>query len=85
MLKRTILVVLLLLAACGKQGRLLPREGRAPPPKPAQATVAPTVDQMLKLPPQAQPIRVDDPLSKSEERPDDRFNLPPPGQDQSRR
>lgn len=85
MLNRPVVIGLLLLAGCGKQGELVPREGRAPPPKPAQATVAPTVDEMLKLPPQAQPIRVDDPLSKSEERPDDRFNLPPPGQNQSHR
>ncbi len=79
------LALLVVLAACGKQGHLEPREGRAPPQKPAQASVAPTVDQMLKLLPQAQPIRVDDPLSKSEERPDDRFSLPPPGQQRNQR
>ncbi len=73
------LALLILLAACGKQGQLKPREGHAPPPKPAAARVAPTPQQMLKLGPQAQPFRVDDPLNKSEERPDDRFDLPPPG------
>ena len=69
---------LLLIAGCGKRGLLKPREGHAPPPVPAAVRAAPTPEQMLVLPPQSQPIRVDDPLSKSQERPDDRFDLPPP-------
>ena len=39
--------------------------------------LAPTPAQMLVVPVQAAPQRVDDPVKKSEERPDDRFNLPP--------
>jgi hypothetical protein len=78
-MRRLALATLLLLAACGKEGLLAPAAGNNPPPKPAQAAVAPTPEQMLKLPPQSQPIRVDDPATKSEERPADRFNLPPPG------
>jgi hypothetical protein len=33
---------------------------------------------MLRLPPEAIPRRIDDPQSSSQDRPDDRFNLPPP-------
>lgn len=76
---RTILLATLALSACGKEGQLKPAAGHNPPPKPAQNATAPTVRQMLKVPPQAQPQRIDDPATKSDERPDDRFNLPPPG------
>ncbi len=78
-MRRVVLAALLILAACGKVGQLEPTEGHAPPPKPARTATAPTPAKMLVLPPQSQPIRVDDPLSKSQERPDDRFDLPPPG------
>ena len=76
---RRVLILALLLAACGKVGHLAPTAGHALPPKPAEATAAPTPEKMLVLPPQSQPIRVDDPLSKSEERTPDKFDLPPPG------
>jgi hypothetical protein len=78
-MRRLALVALLALAGCGKEGLLAPAAGQAPPPKPQQAATAPTPEEMLKLPPQSQPKRVDDPATKSEERPADRFNLPPPG------
>ncbi|GGI67936.1 hypothetical protein GCM10007973_01340 [Polymorphobacter multimanifer] len=73
-----LLVALLALAACGKQGALRPVPPATPPQKPADAIRALTPDEMLKLPPQAIPGRVDDPLLQSQDRPDDRFNLPPP-------
>ncbi|MGI4877295.1 MAG: hypothetical protein ACRYG4_07395 [Janthinobacterium lividum] len=72
------LALALVLAACGKQGELVR-------PVPAGATPAapnplnPLPSARLKLAPQAEPARIDDPLRKSEERRDDRFNLPPPG------
>ena len=71
------LAALLLLAACGKQGDLTPVPPRSAPMLPAQTTAARTAADMLVLPPQAAPQRVDDPVANSQPRPADRFNLPP--------
>jgi hypothetical protein len=81
MKSRTILAALALLslAACGKRDALRPAEGQALPPKPATAAAPPSVDQLLTPPVETRPGRSDDVLRRSEERPDDRFNLPPPG------
>lgn len=78
---RTLLAAALLLglAACGKRDALHPAEGHALPPKPATAFAQPTVDQLLTPPVETRPVRQDDVLRRSEERPDDRFDLPPPG------
>ena len=78
---RTILaaVALLALAACGKRDALRPAPGHSLPPKPASAAAQPTVDELLTPPVETRPGRNDDVLRRSEERPDDRFNLPPPG------
>jgi hypothetical protein len=67
------------LSGCGSREALRPETGKSMPPKPAMAATAPTVDQLLAPPPAARPDRSDELLKKSEERPDDRFNLPPPG------
>jgi hypothetical protein len=74
---RPVLAVLLVLAACGKQGELTPVPPRTLPPAPAAASAAPTPEEMLRLSPQAVPRRVDNQNERSIERPDDRFNLPP--------
>jgi hypothetical protein len=74
------LLALLGLAACGKQGALAPVPPRPAPVAAADASRTLTPEDMLARPPQAAPARVDDPVEKSQERPDDRFNLPPPGQ-----
>jgi hypothetical protein len=80
MTRRLALIIgLLLVAGCGKQDNLKPRTGTSLPVKPATALVQPTADDLLKPPPQAKPNRVDDPLTKSIERQDDKFHLPPPG------
>jgi len=78
---RTLLAagLLLALAACGKRDALRPEQGHSLPPKPASAATAPTVDQLLSPPVETRPDRSDDVLRRSEERPDDRFDLPPPG------
>jgi len=78
---RTIVAAaaLLALAACGKRDALRPAEGHSMPPKPATAAAQPTVDELLTPPVETRPGRSDDVLRRSEERPDDRFNLPPPG------
>ena len=65
---------LALLAACGKQGELMPK----PPPGETPRPVAgPSPSERLIVPTQAQPDRADDPLRKSEARRDDPFALPP--------
>lgn len=71
--------VLVALSGCGSRDALRPEAGKSMPPKPAMAATAPTVDELLNPPPVARPDRSDELLKKSEERPDDRFNLPPPG------
>jgi hypothetical protein len=68
---------LLLLAGCGKQGELTPVPPRTMPALPAETTTPRTAEQMLVLPPQSAPTRVDDPVANSQARPADRFDLPP--------
>jgi PBP1b-binding outer membrane lipoprotein LpoB len=67
----------LLLAGCGSREDLRPAAGQSPPPQPAQAAQPQTTADLLDLPTIARPERVDEPLSRSEEREDDRFDLPP--------
>ncbi len=68
----------LLLAGCGSREPLEPPPGAALPPAPAMAARAPTTEEMLTPPPIARPERAGEPLRRSEEREDDRFDLPPP-------
>jgi predicted small lipoprotein YifL len=76
--KRIIIAAALLaLAACGSREPLQPRPGQAMPVAPAMAPRAPTTAEMLDPPPIARPERVGEPLRRSEEREDDRFDLPP--------
>lgn len=74
----TLAGVLLAVAACGKQETLAPPPGRALPVQPALAPTRPTVDDLLTPEIQARPVRSDELLKQSEERRDDRFDLPPP-------
>ena len=73
-----LVALLLLLAACGKQGALEPRAGRPAPVRSETQTRAATPQEMLKLDPQAVPTRVDDNQGPLPERGNDPFNLPPP-------
>lgn len=68
---------LALLGGCGKRGDLHPAEGHSLPPKPAMAASQPTAAELLTPPTTARPPRSDELLLQSEERPDDRFNMPP--------
>jgi hypothetical protein len=70
---------LLALAACGSRQNLRVAEGQQMPVKPAMASKAPTAVELLDPPPIARPERVNELIRQSEEREDDRFDLPPPG------
>ena len=78
MRRLSLVATALLLAACGSREPLSVPPGETPPPKPADVP-APTTEQMLTPPTQAIPNRVNDVLRQSEDRPDDRFDLPPTG------
>ncbi|MBV7255537.1 hypothetical protein KCG44_01920 [Pacificimonas sp. WHA3] len=68
----------LALAACGSAGPLKWPEGGPPPPKTGTETAA-TPTEMLDPPPQAAPVRVDDPVRSGKPRSEDPFDLPPGG------
>jgi len=66
------------LGACGRKDALKPLPGHAPPPAAATATAPSTPDQLLRLPSDAAPTRVDDLINRPERpRGDDPFDLPP--------
>ena len=73
-----ILAGALLLAGCGLREPLRPVDGQAMPVAPALAPRALTSDELLAVSSEMRPLRVDEPLTRSEERPPDRFDLPPP-------
>jgi ABC-type glycerol-3-phosphate transport system substrate-binding protein len=72
-------VVLAALAGCGGEQELKLAPGAKPPVKPLMAAKAPTTEEMLTPPPIAEPQRVTEIIKKSEERKEDRYDLPPPG------
>ena len=66
------------LGACGRQADLKPAPGHSLPIKPAMARTTPTVKELLTPPTWARPDRVDELVKKSQPRPEDPFDLPPP-------
>jgi len=76
-MKRFALLLALTLAACGLREPLRPAPGQAMPPAPALASRPMTTDELLEPPPIARPGRVDELLRRSEERENDRYDLPP--------
>jgi hypothetical protein len=66
------------LAGCGRQVDLRPASGQALPVKPLMAKTTPTPAQLLAIPTYAKPDRVDELMKRSEPRPQDPFDLPPP-------
>ncbi len=67
-----------LIAGCGRQVDLQPAPGQSHPVKPLMAKTTPTPAQLLAIPTYAKPNRVDELVKKSEPRPQDPFDLPPP-------
>ena len=66
------------LAACGRQADLKPAPGQPMPVKPLMFRTTPTVQELLTPPTYARPGRVDELVKKSQPRPQDPFDLPPP-------
>ena len=79
MIKRLALTFLALaIASCGGRSDLQPQAGKSLPQKPALAARALTAEELLDLPPQADPRRVDELSKRGDKREPDRFDLPPP-------
>jgi len=76
-MKRFAVLLALALAGCGLREPLRPAPGEQMPPAPAMAARPMTTDELLAPPPVGRPGRVDELLRRSEEREDDRFDLPP--------
>lgn len=77
---RTALVlsaVALALCGCAQRTALEPAAGASLPPAPYGAKSTPDADALLTPPPQAVPARNVELRSRSEEREDDPFDLPP--------
>ena len=78
-MRRVAVVILALgLAACGNRVDLKPAAGNSLPPAPLGRADRPTAEELLNLPPQAAPKRTVELRTRSEEREDDPFDLPPP-------
>ena len=78
-MRRLALVMLALtVASCGSVSDLEPQAGKSLPQKPALASRTPTAKELLELPTQAVPRRVDELNRRGEVREVDRFDLPPP-------
>ena len=66
------------LGGCGREAELTPPPGKPMPVKPLMARATPTVEELLTVPAYARPGRVDELVKKSQPRPQDPFDLPPP-------
>ena len=77
-MKRLVVVVAALaLASCGNVADLEPQTGKSLPQKPALASRPLDAEELLNLPPQAAPKRVDELNKRGDVRTVDRFDLPP--------
>ena len=64
--------------SCANVADLQPQAGKTLPQKPALASRPLTAAELLELPPQADPDRVDELNKRGEPREGDPFDLPPP-------
>ena len=74
-----IVVPLVLLAACAQKKDLKPVASAPLPPAPYGSDHRPSAEELLKPDPQAAPQRSVELRTRSEERQDDPFDLPPEG------
>ena len=81
-MSRTIaaLVLAAALTACGSRADLKPAAGHALPVAPLGRADRPPAEELLVRTPQAAPKRSAELRTRSEERADDPFDLPPPDQ-----
>jgi hypothetical protein len=79
--RRLVIIVplVLLAAACAQKKDLKPVAGEALPPAPYGSDHQPSAAELLKPGTQAQPQRSVELRTRSEERSDDPFDLPPEG------
>jgi hypothetical protein len=78
MRKVAVLVLMLTLAACGQRAALALKPGQQLPPAPYGRVDKPGPAELLETPTQAIPERSVELRTKSEQREDDPFDLPPP-------
>ena len=79
-LTRAIAITLTLslaVSACGSRVTLKPQQGASLPIKPEEASAQLTVDEMITPSPQARPKRSDELITRSQERREDKFDIPP--------
>jgi hypothetical protein len=79
MMKRTfvLLGLTLFLSACGARVALTPQQGKALPVKAETSASQATPEQLMTPDQQVRPKRSDELLRRSEERREDKFDLPP--------
>ena len=73
-----VILAISLLCSCGRVASLRPAQGEPLPVKPLMAQTTPTAEDLLTPPTYANPERVDELIKRSQRRPVDRFDLPPP-------
>ncbi|MEO7541979.1 MAG: hypothetical protein ABIS66_08520 [Sphingomicrobium sp.] len=73
-----VLMIVTSLTGCGQMAPLQPAPGHSLPVKPLLASATPTAEQLLTLPTNARPERIDELIRRSLPRKADRFDLPPP-------
>jgi hypothetical protein len=73
-----IALLTLTLVGCGRTADLQPQVGKTLPQKPALASRPLDANELLILPPLADPKRVDELNKRGDVRTADRFDLPPP-------
>ena len=78
MVRIVALLLALALAACGNRVDLRPAGGESLPPAPVGRADRPTAEELLTRTQQAAPKRSVELRTRSEEREDDPFDLPPP-------